>query len=115
MAKSKKFLKDLRDRGLTDERNLTFVTDVNCTNGLRGRVWITVCGTNLFFCEPDGLRKIGEVLMALDLTQTRMTKCILAVFYTKVRLECGNLVYDFRHTTDTLAFVRMLKEAGCKK
>lgn len=113
MKKNEKFTNDLRQRGLTDERNLTFVSDIVCTNGLRGRVWVTFNGTDLFLCEPEGLRKIGDPLMSIDLTQARLTKCISAIVYSKFRLETGNLVYTFRHTTDASVFSRTLKEAGC--
>ena len=110
MAKENPLLKEAREKGLVDQRDLYFASDVSASNGNSGRAWAFLNGTKLYLYElifPAGL---GREIEALDLSDAKLLKASSFVLAPKVELSCGGTSYSFKNFSTPKQFVSALQE-----
>ena len=110
MAKENPLLKEAQEKGLVDDRNLFFASDVSASNGNSGRTWAFLNGTKLYLYElifPAGL---GAEIEVLELKDAKLLKASSFVLAPKAELSCGGISYSFRNFSTPKQFVAALQE-----
>lgn len=109
MAKENIFLKEMKERGLIDEREIAVMTDISSTNGNRGRAFALLSGTTLFLYEPAGIAAVGELIEAIDLRKAKFLKGSSFVLHTTMKLQYNGFTYAFQGFAQAAKFIEAVK------
>lgn len=107
--KENQFLKTLHEQNLVDDRDIALVAEVKSSNGMRGRAWFFLNGTNLYLYELRGLANYGECVEVLDLSQATMLKSNSFIFNRYMVLDCNGVIYrlwNFANAANAIEAVR---------
>ena len=111
MAKENLFLKDLKSRGLIDDREIVVMADISSTNGNRGRAFVLLKGTNLFLYEAAGIAALGDLVEMIDLRKAKFIKGSTFVLRTMLKLSCNGFTYSFQGFAQAAKFIDAVKES----
>lgn len=109
MAKENLFLKDLKARGLIDDREIAVMADISSTNGNRGRAFVLLSGTTLFLYEAAGIAALGELIETIDLRSAKFIKGSSFVLRTSMKLTYNGFTYSFQGFTQAAKFIEAVK------
>lgn len=111
MAQENLLLKQAKEMGLIDDREVAVGANITCTNGNRGRGWVFLNGTVLSIYEPVGFTGLGDHVETLDLRAARFVKGSTFVLNTTLKLEYAGHAYTFKDFTIAKKFIEAVKEA----
>ena len=111
MAKENLFLKDLKDRGLIDDREIVVMADISSTNGNRGRAFVLLEGTNLYLYAAAGIAALGDLIEMIDLTNAKFIKGSTFVLRTSMKIAYKGVTYSFQGFTQAAKFIDAVKES----
>lgn len=106
-----KFMRDARQRGVIDSREISAMADITCSNGNGGRAWILLNGKDLFICEnifPVGL---GETLEVIHLEEAEMIKSSSFVLHSYMKLKYQGNTYLFKGFAQAKRVIAAITEA----
>jgi len=109
MAKENLFLKDLKTRGLIDDREIVVMADVSSTTGNRGRAFVLLKGTTLFLYEAAGIAALGDLIEMIDLRNAKFIKGSSFVLRTTMKLGYNGFTYSFQGFTQAAKFIDAVK------
>lgn len=109
MAKENLFLKNLKERGLIDDREIAVMTDISSTNGNRGRAFALLNGTTLSLYAPAGFAELGEQIEELDLKNAKFLKGSSFVLHTTMKLQYNGFTYSFQGFAQAAKFIEAVK------
>ena len=110
MAKENLLLKQAKEMGLIDDREVAVCANITCTNGNRGRGWVFVNGGVLSIYEPVGFTGLGEHVETLELKNARFIKGSSFVLNTTLKLEYAGHTYVFKDFTIAKKFIEAVRE-----
>ena len=94
------FMKNAREQGWIDEREIAFAAKVRCTEGRKrvwwGGVWFFLSGSRLRMYEMVGLTQTGDLVDDVDLMAARFVSGSSFPLHTTMRFECSGRTYDFQ-------------------
>lgn len=111
MAAENLFMKNAREMGLIDDREIAFAADVACTNGNRGRVWFFLNGTVMNLYAMAGLADLGAHVETLDLKVAHFVKGSSFVLHTTMKLEYSGHTYSFQGFAQAKKVIEAVKDA----
>lgn len=111
MAKENLFLKNAKEKGLIDDRNIAVVADIVSTNGNRGRGYVFINGDQMHLYELRGLTELGAHVETIDLKQVQVLKSSSFVLHTTLKLQYQGHTYSFQGFTMAKQFIEAVK--GC--
>ena len=109
MAKENLFLKEMRQRGLIDDREIAAMADISCTNGNRGRAFVLLSGTTLYLYEAAGIATLGDLIEVLDLRKATFLKGSTFVLRTTMKLQYQGHTYSFQGFTQAARIIEAVK------
>lgn len=105
------FLKDAREKGLIDEREIAFVADITCSGGNQGRAWFFLNGSVLSLYECAGMGGLGEFVEEIDLKKAKFLKGSGFVLGTWLKFQYEGLTYTFKGFTQGKRVVEVIQSA----
>lgn len=111
MATENPFMKEIRQRGLIDEREIAFAADVSCTNGNRGKVWFFLSGSTLHLYEMAGLTQLGALVEVLDLKDAQFIKGSSFILHPTMKFRCGGHTYAFQGFAQAKKVIAAVQES----
>lgn len=111
MATENLFMKNAREKGLVDEREIAFAADLNCSNGTWGRVWFFLNGNTMHLYEMAGLAELGAHVESLDLSKAAFIKGSSFVLHTTMKLQCGGHTYAFQGFAQAKKVIAAVRES----
>lgn len=111
MAKENLFMKEAKEKGLIDSREIAFAADVTCSNGTSGRAWFFLNGSTLHLYELIGLSGIGEHVESLELKGAEVLKASSFALRTLLKLNCEGKVYTFTGFAQAKKVIEAIKES----
>lgn len=111
MAKENTFLKNAREKGLIDEREIAVVADVSCTNGNVGRAWVFLNGSTMYLYELVGLANLGAYVESLELTKAEVLKSSSFVLGSSLKLKYNEQYYTFKGFAQAKSVIEAVKTA----
>lgn len=112
MAKENLFLKNAKEMGLIDDREIAVVADITCTNGNNGRAWVFINGDQMFLYAMHGLGEIGAHIETLDLNQVQVLKASSFVLHTTMKLTYEGHTYRFQGFAQAKRFIAAVRREG---
>lgn len=109
MAQENLFLKNLKERGLIDDREIAVMTDIASTNGNRGRAFALLSGTTLFLYEPAGFAELGDLIEAINLKNAKFLKGSSFILHTTLKLQYNGFTYSFQGFAQAAKFIEAIK------
>ena len=109
MAAENLFMKNLKERGLVDDREVAAMADISCTNGNRGRAFALLSGTTLYLYEPAGFAELGDHVETLELKEAKFLKASSFPLYTYLKLEYKGHTYTFKGFGQAAKFIEAIK------
>ena len=109
MASENLFMKNAREKGLIDEREIALVADVVSSNGNSGRAWCFLNGSIMNLYAMAGFANLGDHVETLDLKNGKFIKASSFPLYTYLKIECGGHTYmlkGFAQAKKVIAAVR---------
>lgn len=111
MAKENLFMKNAKEKGLIDEREIAVAADIACTNGNRGRAWVFINGSMLHLYELAGLAEIGAHVESLDLKDVQVLKASSFVLNPFLKLSYNGQTYSFKGFAQAKKVIEAIKES----
>lgn len=111
MAAENLFMKNAKEKGLIDHREIAFAADVSCTNGNRGRVWFFLNGTTMHLYEMAGLAELGAHVESVDLHGGEFIKGSSFVLHTTMKFRAGGHTYSFQGFAQAKKVIEAVKES----
>lgn len=111
MAKENLFLKEMKERGLIDHREVAAMADVFCTNGNGGRAFVLLSGTTLHLYAAAGIAALGDLIEVIDLRDASFLKGSTFPLHTSMKLQYRGNTYSFRGFTQAAKFIGAIKES----
>lgn len=111
MAKENTFLKDLKERGLIDDRELVTVADINCTNGNYWRGYVFINGTTMrLFSMTFPACALDELVDEIALPEAKLVKTFGIVPFTLITFQYQDNTYRIEHFSKTKEFLQTMKD-----
>lgn len=111
MATENLFMKNAREKGLIDEREIAVAADITCTNGNRGRAWVFVNGSTMYLYELAGLADIGGHVETLELKDAQFIKGSSFVLHTTMKVLYAGNTYSFQGFAQAKKVIEAVKAA----
>ena len=115
MASENPFMKQVREQGWIDEREIAFAAKVRCTEGRKrvwwGGVWFFLSGSRLRMYEMVGLTQVGASVEDMDLKDARFLRGSSFPLHTTMAFECGGRTYDFQGFAQAKKVIQAVKES----
>ena len=96
MATENLFLKNAKENGLIDDREIAMVADVVCTNGNQGRAFVFLNGSIMNFYEMAGFAAWGAHVETVDLKNAAFVKASSFPLYTYLKFTCQGHTYTLK-------------------
>lgn len=112
MAKENKFMISLKEKGLVDDRELAFVSDIVCTNGNSGRAWVLISGDTMHLYAMAGFAALGGHVEDIDLKQVALLKASSFVLNPTMKLSFNGNTYTFKGFAQAKKLIEAVK-ASC--
>ena len=109
MAKENLFLKEMRERGLIDDREIAAMADIICTNGNSGRAFALLSGTTLYLYAAAGIATLGDLIEVIDLRKATFLKGSTFVLRTSMKIQYQGHTYSFQGFTQAAKFIDAIK------
>lgn len=111
MAAENLFMKNAREKGLIDHREIAFAADVSSTNGNSGRAWFFLNGSILQLYEMVGMADLGAHVETLDLKQAEILKASSFVLATSMKLRCNGHTYTLKGFAQAKKVIEAFRES----
>lgn len=112
MAAENLFMKNAKEKGLIDEREIAFAADITCTNGNRGRAWFFLNGSTLYLYEMAGFADLGAHVETIDLKNATFIKASSFVLNTWLKFQYNGYTYSMKGFAQAKKVIDAIKE-GC--
>ena len=111
MAQENKFLKELQEKGLVDERGLAVVGDIVSSNGNSGRAFILISGDTMHLYAMEGFGKLGFHVESINLKEVELIKARGGIFLQILRFAYHGHTYTVRNFGLAAQLIEAIKKS----
>ena len=110
MAKENKFLIDLKNRNIIDDRELVTVADITCTNGNHWRGYVCINDTTMsLFSMTFPACTLNELIDFIELREAKLVKSFGIVPFTLIKFTYRGHTYRIEHFSKTKEFIQTMR------